>query len=127
MDIISKKETRIGIRLSPEEQRLLEKLSERENLNKSQYVRFLLKNKERVFTLSLEEKKELKKEFANLSLLSSNINQIAFHLNSEALTQGESKVSTETKRELVILKEQAIGQVSILQTLISNLIEKKSD
>lgn len=120
----SKTKEVISIRLNQSEQGLLDELRLREGLNRSEYLRFLIKNKERVFTLSLDEKNLLKKEFSHLSLLASNINQIAYQLNLNALQQ---KPIAKNPDDVLLFKEDLTDQISILQTLISRLIQEKAD
>ena len=120
----SKTKEVISIRLNQLEQGLLDELRLREGLNRSEYLRFLIKNKERVFTLSLDEKNLLKKEFSHLSLLASNINQIAYQLNLNALQQ---KPIAKNPDDVLLFKEDLTDQISILQTLISRLIQEKAD
>jgi hypothetical protein len=120
----SKTKEVISIRLNQSEQGLLDELRLREGLNRSEYLRFLIKDKERVFTLSLDEKNLLKKEFSHLSLLASNINQIAYQLNLNALQQ---KPIAKNPDDVLLFKEDLTDQISILQTLISRLIQEKAD
>lgn len=73
---------KIDIRLTDQEREILERKSKEEGIKKGEYVRLLLRNQERVFTFSEEQLKALKEEFRKLSLLGSNINQIAKRLNA---------------------------------------------
>jgi len=81
---MSKQRYQENLRLRKEDKDLLTQLASRENITKSEYIRNLIRNQQRVFTLSSEEFGVLKKEFAKLSLLGSNLNQISFHMNKGA-------------------------------------------
>jgi hypothetical protein len=111
----SPKNNRIDIRLSDEEKALLAQLAERENIGKSTYVRNLIKNQERAFTLSNAEMEKFRKEYANLTRLGNNINQIAYYLNSSQLSpdattknQDMESLFLQTKRSVEELKNQMV-------------------
>ncbi len=113
-----------SIRLNHAERLLLEKLSSREKLSKSEYLRSLLNNKKRVFTLSNEQVDFLKKEFGKLGKINSNINQIAFHMNLDVLN---SKEPDKNLIELKSLYEDTINNIVLLQDRIAELIKVKTN
>lgn len=75
------KEVRVGFRLSLEEKRLLEEKANKESLKLSQYLRNMVRNTVRIFTISKTQSESLEKEFTNLAKLGTNIHQITRKLN----------------------------------------------
>ena len=116
----------VSLRLNNSELDMLDNLSKKEGLKRSDYLRKLIKNKERVFTLDKEEVSFLKSEFGDLGSLAGNINQIAFHLNKAALVEGDS-FTKERLIEIINTKDSVLEQVNILQNRIAQLINIKSD
>ncbi len=77
------REHKYTIRLSPEEDELLDTLSRKAKLSRSDYIRSLLSG--RTPTIKYEivfNSKEILKIFSNLSNITGNLNQIAHHLNA---------------------------------------------
>lgn len=93
------KEIRKAFRLTEQENTLLTKLSQREGIDPSKYIRNLIKNKERAFTLSPDEADLLKTNFANLTRVGSNINQIVYHMNIKSLN-GQPPIEEKEKNTL---------------------------
>lgn len=93
------KETVKTFRLTKQENTLLTKLSQREGIDPSKYIRNLIKNKERAFTLSPDEADLLKTNFANLTRIGSNINQITYHMNIKSLN-GQPPIDEKEKNTL---------------------------
>lgn len=79
------KQIRAAFRLDQSEANLLQQLAQREGVDQSKYLRAIIRNKEKAFTLSPDEVCLLRDNFANITRLGSNINQITYHLNSSAI------------------------------------------
>ena len=77
------REHKYTIRLSPEEDELLDKLASKAKMSRSDYVRNLISG--RTPTIKYEivyNSKDILKIFSNLSNITGNLNQIAHHLNA---------------------------------------------
>ena len=99
------------IRLSPEEDLLLDDLSSKAGLSRSEYLRSLLTKKtpEVSYELVFNDPKILK-IFSNLANITGNLNQIAHHLNSN---KGWSKD----------LRERVISNLNDIQDMRKELKE----
>ena len=115
------KSKRIEFRLTPDEEKQLNILSQNENITPSQYLRNIIRNQSGSLILSEDQLEDLKKNFANLTRVGSNINQIAYHLNRKALSsenregimlqQKEEDLKThlnKTSEQITDLKQQII-------------------
>ncbi|MBT6324387.1 MAG: hypothetical protein HOJ35_00300 [Bdellovibrionales bacterium] len=116
---------KLEVRLTTSEKALIQSLAQREGLSKSEYVRNLLKNQERVFTLPDSELENLKREFAKLTMIGSNINQVTYHLNVEAIKEGISKIKTDEIHDLKALNLAVLNQLADIKEQIINLINIK--
>lgn len=82
-DIPPSRGHKFTIRLSPEEDELLERLSHQAKMSRSQYLRSLLSGRTPSIKYEIVfNSKEILKIFANLSNIAGNLNQIAHHLNA---------------------------------------------
>jgi hypothetical protein len=118
------KEVKVSFRLSDEEANLLDKLAQREGIDPSKYLRNIIRNQERAFTLSPDEVTLLKSNFANITRLGSNINQITYHMNSKALSGKDEILSEKDKEELENLLLSADERLSETKKQIIKLIKK---
>jgi hypothetical protein len=118
------KEVIVHFRLSYNESVLLSQLAQRENTDISKYLRAVIRNKKKAFTLSPEEVSFLKDSFSNITRLGSNINQITYHLNSKAAggIQGENLVTKQSRNELENLLEETNKLVNKTKDKIIELI-----
>lgn len=111
-------------RISEEEKRVLKLLAKREGITKGEYLRNVINNQVKVFTLSPDEVLELRKEFANLTRYGSSVNQIAYHLNVMALNN-DVYLTKKHQEELKVLLEDTNKSLDKTRDLIIELIEKK--
>jgi hypothetical protein len=118
------KEIKISFRLTEDEGDLLNQLAKREGIDPSKYLRNIIKNQERAFTLSPDEVALLKSNFANITRLGSNINQITYHMNSKALSGEEKIVGEKEKTELENLLKNTDKELIQVKRQIIDLIKK---
>ena len=111
-------------RISSEEKEALKLLATREGVSKGKYLRDLIKNQSQIFTLSPDEINELRKEFANITRLGSNVNQIVYHLNIMALNS-QAKLTLDHKQELESLLNRTNDHILEVKELIIKLIKEK--
>lgn len=96
------KSKRIEFRLTTDEEQQLNILSQKEKITPSQYLRNIIKNQSGSFVLSEDQVEDLKKNFANLTRMGSNINQIAYHLNKKALSsKNQEEIISQQKKEVL--------------------------
>ena len=117
------KEIKISFRLNEEENALLNQLSSREGIDISKYLRTIIRNKEKAFTLSPEEVVLLRNNFANLTRIGSNLNQIAFHMNSRVVSQNNILNSNE-KDNLETTLNQLSQKLSETKNQIVKLVKE---
>jgi len=119
------KENLKSIRFSNEEIKLLNSLCKREGISYSAYIRNLINNQERVFTLSPDEVQKLEIEFNKITRVGGNLNQLMYHLNTMAKKKGEAEVTKSDIKEMVDICNITNGSIRELKELIVNLIETK--
>ncbi|MDY5951507.1 MULTISPECIES: plasmid mobilization protein [Helicobacter] len=86
------KTKRLWIRISSSDYTLLEKQAEKNNLSKSQLIRLYIRNEKiqkLITTLNRSNAMHLK-ILLEISRVAGNINQIAYHLNSEKIQNQEA-------------------------------------
>ncbi len=115
------------LRLSEDENDALKDLLKRESLKGlGSYVRNLINNQSRAFTLSPDEIKFLKSEFANLTRFGSNINQITFHINRRYAGKSDEIIKDNEESQLLELLKTANETIEHLQGRIVKLINEAS-
>ena len=123
----SNKESRATFRMHEEDLENLKLLAAREGITQSQYLRYIIKNKKRVFTLSPDEVTNLKIQFANITRLGSNINQIAHHMNRRIISGKDEELITKEEKDLLLtLLDKAANEVDKNKRKIVKLINDHS-
>lgn len=120
------KEVIKNFRITESDAEILSSLAENESLSQSGYLRNLIRNQSRAFTLSSDEITFLKKEFANLTRLGSNLNQIVYHMNIRQ-NQGKEETSMPKDREEILaLISSSNDKLNIVKKKIADLVSNYS-
>lgn len=117
------KEVKISFRLTEEEGDLLNQLAQREGIDPSKYLRNIIRNQERAFTLSPDEISLLKSYFANITRLGGNINQITYHLNLQAFLGKKATLGHDKRQDLEGLLIQTDRTLNEIKKQIIKLIK----
>ncbi len=118
------REVKRTFRLTEDEDILLEKLARREGIDPSKYLRNIIRNQERAFTLSPDEVALLKSNFANITRLGSNINQITYHMNYKSIGGKDELLNLKETSELEMLLIGAGEALKITKDQIVKLIKQ---
>ena len=105
---IPRKEIRINFRLTEEEHSELVEKATKEGLVVSKYIRNILRNEKKLFTLDKNQLKMLQDEFANMVRVGSNIHQISRKLNYRYRDneKGEQDYYLISEKEIATLKNE---------------------
>lgn len=119
------KTKRFWIRISNDDYILLEKQAEKNNLSKSQLIRLYIRNEKiqkLIATLNRTNAMHLK-ILLEISRVAGNINQIAYHLNSEKIEKKEAfelflKEAQNTKNIFTFFKNESKQYVKEISNMI---------
>jgi len=104
---------------------IADKNSARENLNFSAYMRNLILNENRVYTLSPDELNELRKQYSSLTRLGSNLNEILLHVNSRIKNSTQSLYITASEENNLIPLIISTKEILIrIEELLLNIYNK---
>lgn len=88
-------------RLTTHDKKILKEIAEKNGVSASSYLRNVIINEIRIFTLEKEQYRELKEEFGNLTRIGSNLNQIARYFNERNLAGLANDITKEKEMNLV--------------------------
>lgn len=119
------KTKRFWIRISNDDYILLEKQAEKNNLSKSQLIRLYIRNEKiqkLIATLNRTNAMHLK-ILLEISRVAGNINQIAYHLNSEKIEKKEAfdlflKEAQNTKNIFAFFKNESKQYVKEISNMV---------